>query len=116
MRRPPISSSTAYGYKSTGIYTIINENEVNLVRGIKLLENLFIYKMAYITACVKIVTIGVLRIYTVNHRLTLVIGFNTESFVSVTMRLHLLGVEALNSVHPIFYPLNRFGAKRTIIG
>ena len=98
-----------------GIYTIINENEVNVVRGVKRLEDLFTDK-TYITAFVKIVIIGVFSIRTMNYQLALVIGFNTKSFVSMSMRLHLLGVKGLNSVNPSFYPLNCFGAKWTVIG
>ena len=51
-----------------------------------------------------------------NNRLALVIGFNLESFVAVSMRRHLLVKEGLNLKNSGFHRLNRLGAIWLVVG
>ena len=63
-----------------------------------------------------IIGIGVSPVYVMHYRLALVVGFDAEGYLPVTMCFHLFSVEGLNPENLIFHPLNHFSAMCAIIG
>ncbi len=110
---PASSSSRTPRTSNNCIYTIVNDKEVNVRIEIKHLFNLVIHSLKCV---IKIVTIGVLTVHAMNHRLALHIGFKAEGFVPVSVHLHLIAVEGLNPANRNFHRINHFCAKRTVIG
>ena len=94
---------------SSPILTTVNDYEVNVLFAIKHLAD---FQNPNIP---KIVTVWVSPIDAMHQRLTLCIRFNAEGLVSVTMRLHLLGIEGLNSTNRHFHRINHFLTKRAVI-
>ena len=94
------------------IYTIVNDDEVNVLITIKCLFKLFKHSSRCI---VKIVTIRVLTIHAMNYRFTLCIGFKAKGSIPVSMRLHLLGIKGLNLANRYFHRINHFLTKRAVI-
>ena len=50
-----------------------------------------------------------------HQRLTLRIGLETEGSVPVTVSLHLLGIEGLNSANRHFHRIDHFLTKRPVV-
>ena len=61
-------------------------------------------------------TKGVLPIYAMHLWLTVGVALHAEGFPPIPVRLHLLGIEGLNSANRIFHLLNHVGAVFPVVG
>ena len=63
----------------------------------------------------EIVTVGMLAIHAVNHRIPLVIGLEADGLVAVPVGFHLLAVPSLDAEHLVLDPLDHLPAEGTVI-
>ena len=114
-----ISTATAHSSHlpaittTNSIYTIVNDDKINVQRAIKRLSNLVTYSA---NCVVKIVAIGVLTIYAMNHRVAPCVGFKAEGHVPVSICAHLIAEKSLNLTDRRFHRIDHFLAKWPVIG
>ena len=93
---PSDSSRTRTTAKTNCIYTVVNDDEVDIEVDILLDIEHLLDLIVHNTRHVTIAAIGVSPIDAMHQRLALCIGFKTEGFVAIAVRLHLLRIEGLN--------------------
>ena len=91
--------------------TGVQDNPVNVLSNV---EQLF-YLLDNLLVAGKVVIVSAFPIHAMNNRHSLVVGFKPEGVVSISMRLHLLGIEGLNLLDFLFHFLNYFGAKLAVV-
>ena len=94
------------------IYTIVNDDEINIVPDIKCHSNL----VKRSERVVNVAAIGMLPIYSVNQRVALGIGFKAKGQRPMSMCSHLIAEKSLNLADRRFHRIDHFLAKRPVIG
>ena len=93
-----------------GSATDVHDNQRDVLR---VVEGAFYF--AFRISSAAIVSVRIVPIDAMNDRIALVIGFNLESRVSVSKRLHLLAKERLKIENPRFHRIHDFGAERPVV-
>ena len=89
----------------------VQNNPVDVFSNI---EQLF-YLIDNLLVAGKVVIVSAFPVHAMDNRRSLVVGFKSEGIVSISMRLHLLGIESLNSLDFVFHFLNYFNAKLAVV-
>ena len=105
------SAALATGTASMGgSATDIHDNQHYVFRVVECTFNL-----AFRIASAAIMTVAVVPIDAVNDGIALIIGFDPESRVSISKRLHLLAKERLKIENPRFHRIDHLGAIRSVV-
>ena len=92
--------SCTTGRLPNSIRTIVNNDKINILSGIKRLSNLVKQSVKCI---VEIVTIGVLTIHAMDQWIALCIGFKAKGLTTIAVCLHLISIEGLNLANCHFH-------------
>lgn len=73
------------------------------------------FDLARRTTSTAIETVGIVPVHAMDGGSAVDIGFNLERRISVSIRLHLLGVETLKIKNPQLHRIDHFGAIRPVV-